>query len=93
MQGNFMLSTVVGFFAFLKENNFQNNMQLTSVTHFNHFMSKISSASPPGNSGNLMFLFKKNMPGYNCNWCKPLKEEGVQSQTVKHMNEYTQRYS
>lgn len=26
------------------------------------------------------------MPGYNCNWCKALKEEGVQSQTVKHVN-------
>lgn len=54
-----MPSRVAGFLAFLKKNNFQNNMRLTSVTHFNYFVSKISSASPLENSGNLMFLLLK----------------------------------
>lgn len=45
--------------SFLQKNNFKTNkknMQLTSTTHFNHFVSERSTASPPENSGNLMFL-------------------------------------
>ena len=33
-------------------------MQLIPITHFDHFVSERFTASPPENSGNLMFLTK-----------------------------------